>query len=640
MAEHPLDLLASWTEALLAERDEERQRLTETLAGASLRIRRAEGFTWSPVEVTEASYAFGGAKWHVVCQEGGGLPGIFRVGAAVLLTPVGDHDAVAMWGTWPARVMGVRGMEMDVVLEGDGPEGVAVQHIRWTVDARADERSYQAMAHALSHWVNVEDSEAKAFRDAVLGIGPWLEGSKPSVATEAALPGLNGSQREAVQRMLSDDPVVVLHGPPGTGKTRTLVAGIHAQAQAGRKVLATAPSNMAVDVLAQRLNEAGLRVVRLGHPMRAGEDVRALSLDAHVMAQPEYVRVTKTRQAAEQSQRDADRHVRTFGSEQREARRAARAEARALRKEADDLEAYLAEKVLREADVVCATLVGCDDRRLWSASFDLVVVDEAAQALTPATLIALRRAPRIVLCGDPCQLPPTVKSQRGKPLAQTLLERLMAAHPDRATMLNVQHRMHAAIMAAGNVRFYGGNLQAHASVADATQGDLRPWLWVDTAGCGFDESRSEEGGSVSNSEEAHFVLNRAAEWLTSHPEMSIGVVAPYAAQVELLRSLWHARAVSGDVPASADVTIHTVDGFQGQERDGMLVSMTRSNARGEVGFLSESRRIHVAQTRARRACMLVGDSATLSADPYLGWLLEFAQDHDAYDSAWSWLVQN
>ncbi|HBS20871.1 MAG TPA: IGHMBP2 family helicase, partial [Flavobacteriales bacterium] len=298
---------------------------------------------------------------------------------------------------------------------------------------------------------------------------------------------------------------------------------------------------------------------------------------------------------------------------------------------------YLSEKVIREADVVCATLVGCDDRRLRGVKFDVAVVDEAAQALPPATLIPMRRAARLVLCGDPCQLPPTVKSQGGRLLEKTMLERLIDAHQERTTMLEVQYRMHEAIMSAGNAHFYKGRLQAHEAVAHATLDGLRPWLWVDTAGCGFEERRSEEGGSVSNRDEAAFALDRAAEWLQQHPAMTLGIVAPYAAQVELLRDLWHQRVVAGEIPAQAKVTIHTVDGFQGQERDGMIVSMTRSNDCGEVGFLQESRRIHVAQTRAKHACMLVGDSATLSSDSYLGWLLEHAQEMEAYDSAWSWM---
>ena len=157
------------------------------------------------------------------------------------------------------------------------------------------------------------------------------------------------------------------------------------------------------------------------------------------------------------------------------------------------------------------------------------------------------------------------------------------------------------------------------------------WVWLR-------RGSFEEGGSVSNKEEARFVLNRAAEWLQIEPTMSLGIVAPYSAQVELLRELMRDAMKDGKIPAHADVAIHTVDGFQGQERDGILVSMTRSNSRGEVGFLVESRRIHVAQTRAKKACMLVGDSATLGTDPYLSWLMEHAQQHEAYDSAWSWLV--
>ena len=268
----------------------------------------------------------------------------------------------------------------------------------------------------------------------------------------------------------------------------------------------------------------------------------------------------------------------------------------------------------------------------------MAVVDEAAQALPPATLIPMRRATRLVLSGDPCQLPPTVKSQGARVLSTTMMERLVERHPDQTHLLQVQHRMHEAIMAFGNMKFYDGQLKAHPDVAARTLEGLKPWVVVDTAGCGFDEVRSEEGGSVSNPDEASFVLDRAVEWLNLHPGMSLGIVAPYAAQVETLREGWSERVRAQQGLRKAAVTIHTVDGFQGQERDAMLVSLTRSNDKGEVGFLSESRRIHVAQTRAKMACMLVGDSATLSTDAFLAELFEHAQAHDAYDSAWSWMV--
>jgi len=376
----------------------------------------------------------------------------------------------------------------------------------------------------------------------------------------------------------------------------------------------------------------------VGHPMRVQQGVLETTLDARVQRLPEYARVLKTRRDAAQQQRAADKYVRNFDAAQREARKQARAEARAMRKEAEELEAYLAEKVIREADVVCATLVGCDDRRLRGLKFDVAIVDEAAQALPPATLIPMRRANRLVLSGDPCQLPPTVKSQRAQVLSTTLMERLVERHPDQTHLLQVQHRMHEAIMAFGNLKFYQGQLTAHAEVGDRTLEGVQPWVVVDTAGCGFDEVRSEEGGSVSNLDEAAFVLGRAVEWLTMHPGISLGIVAPYAAQVETLREGWSERLRAQPELREAAVTIHTVDGFQGQERDAMLVSLTRSNDKGEVGFLRESRRIHVAQTRAKMACMLVGDSATLSSDPFLADLFDFAQANDAYDSAWSWMV--
>ena len=628
-------MLTAWTQALLLERDEERTRLQSLLEHASLKQRRAEGLSWSPVAVTAASYAFGGAQWSLACGEGGGLPNAFRVGSAVLLSPVGDDESSKALGVWPARVRKMRGLDMEVVLEGDGPEGVSPQHLKWTVDARADERSYNAMAHALSHWVNADADEDKAFRDLALGLAERWSAPDPEDVLVGDASGLNEGQQRAAEDIWRRPQVSLLHGPPGTGKTSTLVKAL---VDDGDKVLAAGPSNMAVDVLVERFHSLGLNVVRVGHPMRVQQGVLETTLDARVQRLPEYARVLKTRRDAAQQQRAADKYVRNFDAAQREARKQARAEARAMRKEAEELEAYLAEKVIREADVVCATLVGCDDRRLRGLKFDVAIVDEAAQALPPATLIPMRRANRLVLSGDPCQLPPTVKSQRAQVLSTTLMERLVERHPDQTHLLQVQHRMHEAIMAFGNLKFYQGQLTAHAEVGDRTLEGVQPWVVVDTAGCGFDEVRSEEGGSVSNLDEAAFVLGRAVEWLTMHPGISLGIVAPYAAQVETLREGWSERLRAQPELREAAVTIHTVDGFQGQERDAMLVSLTRSNDKGEVGFLRESRRIHVAQTRAKMACMLVGDSATLSSDPFLADLFDFAQANDAYDSAWSWMV--
>jgi len=631
-------VLTAWTQALLLERDEERTRLQSLLEHASLKQRRAEGLSWSPVAVTAASYAFGGAQWSLACGEGGGLPNAFRVGSAVLLSPVGDDESSKALGVWPARVRKMRGLDMEVVLEGDGPEGVSPQHLKWTVDARADERSYNAMAHALSHWVNADADEDKAFRDLALGLAERWSAPDPEDVLVGDASGLNERQQRAAEDIWRRPQVSLLHGPPGTGKTSTLVKAVKALVDDGDKVLAAGPSNMAVDVLVERFHSLGLNVVRVGHPMRVQQGVLETTLDARVQQLPEYARLVKTRRDAAQQQRAADKYVRNFDAAQREARKQARAEARALRKEAEELEAYLAEKVIREADVVCATLVGCDDRRLRGLKFDVAIVDEAAQALPPATLIPMRRANRLVLSGDPCQLPPTVKSQRARVLSTTLMERLVERHPDQTHLLQVQHRMHEAIMAFGNLKFYQGQLTAHAEVGDRTLEGVQPWVVVDTAGCGFDEVRSEEGGSVSNLDEAAFVLDRAVEWLTMHPGISLGIVAPYAAQVETLREGWSERLRAQPSLREGAVTIHTVDGFQGQERDAMLVSLTRSNDKGEVGFLSESRRIHVAQTRAKMACMLVGDSATLSSDPFLADLFDFAQANDAYDSAWSWMV--
>jgi superfamily I DNA and/or RNA helicase len=272
-----------------------------------------------------------------------------------------------------------------------------------------------------------------------------------------------------------------------------------------------------------------------------------------------------------------------------------------------------------------------------------VVIDEAGQALEPACWIPILKAPLLILAGDHCQLPPTVKSQEAAKsgLATTLLEKMVAAWPDAVVMLQEQYRMHALIMGYSAEVFYQHQLYAAPMVADhRLPGDTEPFLFIDTAGCGFEEK--EDNTSIVNEEEAHFVvrqlnllLKTLLPLLIQDRVPSIGIISPYKQQVELLKTI--SRDMP-DWPAIASQTaIHTVDGFQGQERDLVLISLARSNAGGQIGFLSDIRRMNVAMTRARKKLIIIGDSATLSGSAFYAGLIEYAQRHNAYKSAWEFM---
>ena len=628
--------LSALTEALVMEHRAEEERYRAILEGQPVARRKAEGLSWSPCRITETGFTVGGRP-AIGVEADSGQPAAFRSGSAVQLTSDdGKGDKV----TYRGIVRSCRGMQGEVVLDGSDLPDQAT-HRTWTLDARFDERSFQEMARALSDVLNAgrdgKPSRLATLREVLLGFSR----PEPSVPEPFDHPLLNASQSSAVAHALTAKEVTTVHGPPGTGKTTTLVQLVKALVRRGEKVMCTAPSNAAVDLLVERIGGAGLKVVRLGHPMRIDPAVVGRSLDRLVEADPDHKQVKAYRRQAEVAARDAEKQFRSFGPEQRAARREAYAEARALRKEADRLEDFLAERVVEGADVICCTLVGAADRLLKGRRFGTVVIDEAGQALEPAAWIPIRAADRVVLAGDAAQLPPTVKHPAAlkEGLGISLLEK--AIDRDRNVhLLDTQYRMHADIMSFPNARFYANRLEADASVADRTLVGLPPLTFIDTAGRGWEEERAtpeadttgRSHASIRNPEEAAFILDRVRELRGAFPEASMGVIAPYRAQVTLLEDLLHGESAA----AEGLLSIQTVDGFQGQERDIIVIGLTRSNEAGTVGFLSEYRRMNVAMTRARMHLLVVGDSATLGNDDFYAAFTAHCEGAGAYRSCWEW----
>lgn len=440
-------------------------------------------------------------------------------------------------------------------------------------------------------------------------------------------PDLDAAQREAVAHALAAEHAALLHGPPGTGKTRTLVEFVRQAVARGRRVLATAPSNVAVDNLAERLSAAGVRIVRLGHPARVREEVRDDSLAAQLDGLAEQKVLRDVRRDVEQGLRRLHR------AKDRAGRRAARDEVKALRRELQKLEGALIRGIVTGAEVVLATNVGAADPLLREIAFDTAVIDEAAQALEAACWIPIARARRVVLAGDHRQLPPTILSAEAARLglACTMFERLAdGPHGGAMTrMLDTQYRMHAAIMAWPARRFYGDRLRAAPAVAGHLLTDLPevlpdrwtsvPLVFVDTAGAGFEETAGDEDGSKANAGEVALVVRIVTDLRDAGvPAAAIAVVTPYNAQVQQLR-----LALAGMELAE----VGTVDGLQGREAEAVVFSCVRSNENCTVGFLREPRRLNVALTRARRMLVVIGDSATLAADPDLLALVEHLEPH-------------
>lgn len=640
-----IEQLGKLAEALVFEQREEEKRLASVIEGKSLRIRRAEGVTWSPISIQEQDFTFGGrVRWKIKMNHNAGLAGAFRAGSPVSIYQANEAGSPQNEGE--VRIGIVRkatASAVDVIMDGNPLTG-SEMHERWTLDARSDDRTYQCMKRALNHWINTDNEIEKATRNAFLNCSdfPVLEDSmRKEELRSYGFGSLNGLQKKWLDAALKRPAMSLLHGPPGTGKTTALLAYVVEMVQGKLRLLLTAPSNAAVDLLVAGCAKQGVSVVRIGHPMRLSDEVQPFGLDAQVEEDSEYRQVRDLRKRAKKAWQVADRFHRNFGSEQRAERACARKEAKSLEREAIELERFIAERIVRNAQVVCATLAGAANPALEDERFDAVVIDEAGQAMLPGALIPMQLSSRYVLAGDPHQLPPVIKSRRASAmgLEESALACFMRSKfcADSITMLAEQYRMHPEIMAPSSHWFYEGQLRTVAELKSQSLPDIirSPWTFIDSAGCGFEEEKEEGSESTMNSSEAEFVLKRTLEILSGCPSFQVGVIAPYRAQVAELQRQFEE---SDEYLIYRDrAEFATVDAFQGQERDAIVISLTRSNAEGEIGFLKEYRRTNVAMTRAKHHLLMVGDGATLGSDDFYRQLMERAETSGAYRSAWEWL---
>eukprot|EP00198_Chlamydomonas_reinhardtii_P001007 XP_001690342.1 predicted protein [Chlamydomonas reinhardtii] len=575
-------------------------------------------------------------------------------GPAAELPPhkFGPHDVVALRPSrgpadGPAVVSGViyRIRENSITVAVDeAPEEGLDQPLR--LEKLANEVTYQRLRGTLDSLLKARSGTAATPDGRLLPGGALLDvvwgRREPQFAAEAPEwkplnTGLDDSQRQAVTLALSAKDLALVHGPPGTGKTTAVVEIILQEVARGSRVLAASASNIAVDNLVERLVRANpkLKLVRMGHPARLLPAVLDSSLEAHVLRSDNSALARDCRAEI----KSINARLLKLGPRDRAERRELRGDLRRLGKEERQRQEAAVAEVIKGAQVVCCTLTGVSHRQLDKELFDVAVVDEAAQALEAATWGALLRARRAVLAGDHLQLPPTVVSDEAARLglARTLFERLQTSVPTASAMLTVQYRMNKAIMQWSSDELYHGKLTAHPSVAEHTLRDMPPdaaagapgagCKGMDTAGCGFEEQQEAEGSSYANPGEAKAVMAHVARLVRiGIPPQHIGIITPYNAQVALLKEL-RAQSVGGALEISS------VDGFQGREKEAILVSMVRSNDGGGVGFLSDRRRMNVAVTRARRHCAVFCDSETVSQDGFLKRLVEYFSTHGEYTSA-------
>jgi superfamily I DNA and/or RNA helicase len=623
------------------EAEAEKQETLLDLQGRSPQEAEASGNSLIHLVIRDRTFGLGGRSLLTLGKRSQQMPLPWTrlgVGSPVILSTEVDHRPSSEGGDgWRGVVSHIRSDAIQVAFPHEPEPGDDVQTFR--LDRSSDETSRQRQRHALDAARSAAANTRLAeLRDILLGQDPPLFDTNETVA-EFLDPSLNEPQRAAIGFALSACDVAILHGPPGTGKTTTLVELIRQIVRRGQTVLACAPSNLAVDNLMERLIASGESPIRLGHPARVLPELREHTLDLLVENHTETRVARKIMREAYALREKASRTTRA--RPEPGARQALRDEAREMLAEARQIEDQVVERLLNGASIVCATTTGLDPEMLGSRRFDWCVMDEASQSTEPGAWIPILRCDRLVLAGDPYQLPPTVVSTEAahEGFNVSLLERLMAE--SRAAIshrLVVQYRMHPRIMDFSSREFYEGSLVAAPSVSQALLQDLpgvaanemtaTPVDYIDTAGASYDEVLDPDGKSHQNPQEAELVMHKVQGLLEAglQPEQ-IAVITPYAAQVRLLRE----RRENLKLPG---VEIDSVDGFQGREKEAVIVSLVRSNPEGEIGFLGDVRRMNVALTRARRKLIVIGDSATVASHPFYQRLVSYFESIDAYHSVW------
>lgn len=600
---------------------------TETMG---LRRKVKRGDAWFPIRVGKSYYnslnqlvveVFRGEEEDVDHNFEFGRPVVF-----LSATDAKDLGGKLRYFSFTATVSYVDGNRMVVAV----PDSAPLLELQSSsqplgVQLSFDETSYRAMFQALDRVIAAKNDRLAYLRELFHGDRqPQRYAFEP-----IRFPWLNPTQEQAVNEVLRAKDVAIVHGPPGTGKTTTLVEAINETLMRESQVMVCAQSNMAVDWISEKLVDRGINVLRIGNPTRVNDKMLGFTYERRFESHPDYPQLWAIRKAIRELRQHRKRGSDSFHQKMER-----------LKSRATELELRINAQLFGEARVIACTLVGSANKLLDGQRFNTLFIDEAAQALEAACWIPLRRVSRVILAGDHCQLPPTVKSLAALKagLGVTLMERVTATQPSVVTLLKVQYRMNEAIMRFSSDWFYGGQVKSAPQVKHRGILDYdNPFLWIDTAPLEEEDDSpvyheqfvGESFGRV-NKEEANLTISTLKVYLDKvgkqrflDEQVDVGVISPYRAQVQYLRSL--IKATPELKPFRRAITVNTVDGFQGQERDIVLISLVRSNAAGDIGFLKDLRRMNVAITRARMKVIILGDVKTLTRHPFYKRLWDYVE---------------
>ena len=619
MAESPILHLQRQQLLLRMEYDYEKQefqRQTETM-GVARKVKR--GMCWYPCSAGRSFYnSLNQLVIEITRSEDTDIEHGFEYGKPVCFFKQSATGNLSYY-TFLGTVSYADEARMVVVMPGGNAVMELQQAENLGVQLYFDETSYQTMFEALADVIKAKGTRLAELKDIILGT------SKPGFRQlyPIGFPWLNPTQETAVNKVLCTKDVAVVHGPPGTGKTTTMVEAIYETLHREPQVLVCAQSNMAVDWISEKLVDRGVNVLRIGNPSRVNDKMLSFTYERRFEGHPSYPELWSIRKELRQLQ--GRRHR---GS--RDERDGVRSRISRLKDRAVALEVQINADLFDSAHVIASTLVSSNHRLLGGMHFGTLFIDEAAQALEAACWIAIRKADRVILAGDHCQLPPTIKcfdAARGG-LEQTMMETIVVNKPETVSLLKIQYRMNEAIMRFSSEWFYHGELEAAPEVKNRSILDLdTPISWIDTSEMDFKEQFVGETFGRINKNEANLLLQELQAYISKiggerilDERIDFGIISPYKAQVQYLRS--KIKGNDALLPYRHLFTVNTVDGFQGQERDVIFISLVRANEDGQIGFLRDLRRMNVAITRARMKLVILGDAATLGKHPFYRKLIE------------------
>ena len=588
---------------------------TETM-GIGRKIKR--GMCWYPLSVGRSYYnSLNQLVVEVERREDKEIEHVFEFGRPVCFFTQ-DASERLHYFNFVATVNYVDEDRMVVVLPGASAL-MDIQHAdRLGVQLYFDETTYRLMFEALGQVIKAKNNRLAELRDI------FHSTQKTSTFTFAPtrFPWLNATQEEAVNKVLHAKDVAIVHGPPGTGKTTTLVEAIYETLHRENQVLVCAQSNMAVDWISEKLADRGVPVLRIGNPTRVNDKMLSFTYERRFESHPDYPQLWSIRKAIR------DLHAQNRKGANREN---IRQKINSLKDRATELEIRINADLFSEARVIACTLTSSANRILMGMKFGTLFIDEAAQALEAACWIAIRKADRVVLAGDHQQLPPTIKcieAMRGG-LDKTLMQHIVHNKPEAVSLLKIQYRMNDEIMRFSSDWFYHGALSSAPEVKYRSILDFdTPIVWVNTEGMDSNEEFVGESFGRINKAEATLSIEELKKYIEKigkerllDERIDFGLISPYKAQVQYLRQLIKKDAFFK--PFRQLITINTVDGFQGQERDVILISLVRANEDGQIGFLNDLRRMNVAITRAKMKLIILGDASTLTKHPFYKKLYEY-----------------